>query len=82
MVSLSSVISRLVLWTSTTGVSPVTVIVSCTPPTRMSASTVDDRRAADDQALALHRGEARQREGDGVVTGLQILDAVAARAVA
>src|SRR4029453_17509112 len=39
MVSLSSVISRLVLCTSTTGVSPVTVIVSCTPPTRISAST-------------------------------------------
>ena len=40
MVSLSSVISRFVLVTSTTGVSPVTVIVSCTPPTRSSASMV------------------------------------------
>jgi hypothetical protein len=33
---LSSVISRVVLCTSTTGVSPVTVIVSWTPPTFMS----------------------------------------------
>ncbi len=40
MVSLSSVISRLVLATSTIGVSPVTVIVSCTPPTRISPFTV------------------------------------------
>ena len=40
IVSLSSVISRRVLWTSTTGASPVTVIVSCTPPTRSSLSTV------------------------------------------
>ena len=40
MVSLSSVTSRLVLWMSTTGVSPVTVMVSSTPPTRKSASTV------------------------------------------
>ncbi len=40
IVSLSSEISRLVLWTSTSGVSPVTVIVSCTPPTRSSASAV------------------------------------------
>jgi len=38
IVSLSSVTSRRVLWTSTTGVSPVTVIVSATPPTFMSAS--------------------------------------------
>ena len=38
MVSLSSVISRRVLVTSTTGVSPVTVTVSVTPPSFMSAS--------------------------------------------
>src|SRR5688572_17816066 len=38
-VSLLSAISRDVLWTSTMGVSPVTLTVSCTPPTRMSAST-------------------------------------------
>src|SRR5205809_485798 len=40
MVSLSSVTSRLVLTTSTTGDSPVTVTVSATPPTRSSASIV------------------------------------------
>ena len=33
-------ISRLALWTSTTGVSPVTVIVSATPPTFISALMV------------------------------------------
>ena len=38
MVSLSSVTSRLVLCTSTIGVSPVTVTVSATPPTFMSPS--------------------------------------------
>ena len=31
---------RVLVCTSTTGVSPVTVIVSCTPPTRMSALIV------------------------------------------
>jgi hypothetical protein len=38
MVSLSSVTSRRVLCTSTTGVSPVTVTVSATPPTFSSPS--------------------------------------------
>ncbi len=38
MTESSSTVCFLVLvCTSTTGVSPVTVIVSCTPPTRMSA---------------------------------------------
>ncbi len=40
MTWLSSTACRFVLCTSTTGVSPVTVIVSCTPPTRMSALMV------------------------------------------
>ena len=35
-----SVVCRLVLWTSTIGVSPVTVIVSVTAPTFISAFTV------------------------------------------
>ena len=39
-VSLLSVVWRLTLWTSTIGVSPLTVIVSATPPTFMSALTV------------------------------------------
>jgi hypothetical protein len=37
MVSVLMTTSRLALWTSTTGVSPVTVIVSAMPPTRISA---------------------------------------------
>ena len=35
--SLLSVVCRLTLWTSTIGVSPVTVTVSATPPTFISA---------------------------------------------
>ena len=35
-----STVSRRVVWTSTTGVSPVTVIVSATAPTRISAGIV------------------------------------------
>jgi hypothetical protein len=40
IVSLSSVSSRFVLAISTTGDSPVTVIVSCTPPTLNSPLTL------------------------------------------
>ena len=40
MTSLSIVISRRALCTSTIGDAPVTVTVSCTAPTRISASTV------------------------------------------
>ena len=39
-VAVSSTTSRRTLWTSTTGVSPVTVIVSSRPPTRISSGTV------------------------------------------
>ena len=38
-ISLSSVVWRRTLWTSTIGVSPVTVIVSWSAPTRSSALT-------------------------------------------
>ena len=40
MTSLSIVISRRALWTSTIGDAPVTVTVSCSAPTFISASTV------------------------------------------
>src|SRR2546423_7217151 len=40
MTSLFSTVSRFALWTSTTGVSPVTVIVSASAPTFRSALTV------------------------------------------
>ena len=53
MNSLLSTCSRLVLvCTSTTGDSPVTVIVSCTPPTRISALTVRHAAAAQLESLA------------------------------
>ena len=40
MMSASSTVSRRIVCTSTTGVSPVTVIVSCRSPTRSSAGIV------------------------------------------
>ena len=36
----ASTVSRRTVWTSTTGVSPVTVIVSCRAPTRISIGIV------------------------------------------
>ena len=80
-VSLSSAISRVVLWTSTTGVSPVTVTVSCTPPTRISASTAMTAEPLTISAVALDRGEAGQRERHAVGARPQILDAISSGAV-
>ena len=61
------VIWRLVLvWMSTTGVSPVTVTVSAMVPTRMSALIVVTPAPVTFDALALDGREAGQRERDGV----------------
>ena len=50
------------LWTSTTGVSPVTVTVSSRAPTRISTGMVSVVGAADFDALPLDDVEAGQRE--------------------
>ena len=81
MVSLSSVISRRVLWTSTIGVSPVTVIVSSTPPTRSSPLTVVTAVPLTMRPSLPHGDEAGERERHGVGAGAKILDSVTARPV-
>jgi hypothetical protein len=68
MTSLSIVAWRRTLWTSTMGLSPVTVTVSCNWPTRSSAFT--DARA-----------ESGQRERHGVGSRPQIDDSILAATV-
>ena len=72
-------ISRCALCTSTTGVSPVTVIVSARPPTFISTGMVSDLRAGQLDAVALDGVEAGQRERQRVGAGAQVDDAVLAR---
>jgi len=60
---------RVVLWTSTIGVSPVTVTVSSIEPTRKSALTLADERSGESMPSALDGGEAGQRECHGVRAG-------------
>ena len=77
----STVVCRRTLCTSTIGVSPVTVIVSSSVPTRRSALTVRRERAGQLDAFALDGAEAGQRERHGVGARPQIDDAVLAGAV-
>ena len=74
-------ISRLVLCTSTTGVSPVTVIVSCTPPTRSSASTAMTAEPLTMTPSRLTVAKPASVNVTRVGAGPKILDAVAAGAV-
>ena len=66
---------------STTGASPVTVIVSSSEPTRRSASTVFAAAAGEKHAITLERVEPGQRERDGVCARTQIDDLIATVAV-
>ena len=76
---MESTTSRLVLvWVSTTGVAPVTVTVSSTAPTRMSALIVVTPAPVSSMRLAPDRGESGQRERHDVGAGFQIDDPVLA----
>ena len=66
---------------STIGVSPVTVIVSSSAPTFMSALIVAVNEPVSSMPSRLTRAEAGQRERHGVGAGAQIDDAVLAGAV-
>ena len=76
-----STVSRCALWTSTTGVSPVTVIVSSSAPTRMSIGIVSVVGAAELDALPPDDVEAGQPERQRVRAGIQTGNAVLPRAV-
>ena len=78
---LSMTTSRRALCTSTTGVSPVTVIVSSTPPTLHVGRNGEDLRTGQLDAVTLDGDEAGQRERQGVGARPQIDDAVLARAI-
>ena len=66
---------------STIGLSPVTVIVSSTAPTRSSASMFDVKFGRHLDTVALDGAEPGQRERDGVGSGRQVDDAVLTGAV-
>ena len=66
---------------STIGVSPVTVIVSASAPTFMSALIVAVNEPVSSMPSRLTRAEAGQRERHGVGAGPQVDDAVLAGAV-
>jgi hypothetical protein len=53
---------RVVLWTSTTGVSPLTVIGLCDRADPQVGIDRRDERSGELDAFALDRGEARERE--------------------
>ena len=63
-----------VLDTSTSGDSPVTVIVSSSEPTRSSPSTVTAADPLSGDAFALDRIESSEGEGDGVGSGAEVDD--------
>ena len=69
------------LWTSTMGVSPVTVIVSSTAPTLRSAFTVATKLPDSSMPFAFHGTEPGQRERHGIGAGPEIDDAVLAGGV-
>jgi hypothetical protein len=69
-------------WMSTIGLSPVTVMVSSTLPTFISASTVDGEVHRHFEGVALHRAEAGQAEGDRIDARRQVDDPILAVAVA
>ena len=79
--SSSKTVWRSVLCTSTLGVSPVTVIVSSSAPTTSSALTEATKEPGELDAFAPDGGEARQREGDDVIAGPEVLDPVLPAAV-
>ena len=81
IVSEESTVSRRTLCTSTTGVSPVTVMVSSRPPTRSSTGIVSVAEPPSTMPFALHGAETRQRERQGVGTGGEVDQPVLARAV-
>ena len=72
---------RRALWTSTIGLSPVTVTVSSSVPTRISALTVDTKSAGQFQSVANEGIEAGQLETDLVGAGAQVEDPILARPV-
>ena len=67
---------------STSGAAPLTVIVSSSAPTRISALTVAVKPGRELDALPPEDAEPGEREGDGVGAGPQVDDVVAALAVA
>ena len=80
--SLFIVVCTFALWTSTIGVSPVTVIVSCEGADFQIGVDRRDERAAQLDAFALHRAEAGQRERHGVGARPKIDDSILAGVVA
>ena len=82
MMSLFIVVCTFALWTSTIGVSPVTVIVFCERADFQIGVDRRDERAGQLDAFALHRAETGQRERDGIGAGPQIDDSILAGVVA
>ena len=70
--SRSSVRCFVMVWTSTIGLSPETVIVSSSAPTFRSAFERGDEVGRQHEPLASDGGEPGQRERDGVGAGPQI----------
>ncbi len=77
IVSLSMTCRRMTLVVSTTGASPLTVMVSSIAPTRSSTLTgaVNERRQLD--AFAPDTRKPGEREGNGIDAGPEIDDVVA-----
>ncbi len=72
---------RTVLCTSTMGASPVMVIVSWTPPRRMSTFTVAVKLPGEFNPLSIRRRESLQREADPISAGRKIGDPILTGAI-